>query len=195
MVDLSLYRIQQCHRNLVLALSEMAERHFKKQYGLLIADDLQNEYLPFPPVNRKKKTTAKLEQDGDDTEDGILKQQESGTSLGTQAKKVELPRKRKLSLQQQHHQQQLQQHLAGVSGGSAKAGVESSSSQQKVPLIFVMEDGYSSKASLRFNKIDNIIEEEEDEEDADDEREDEEINGDGKINEDEEQEDEDHIFH
>ena len=42
-------RVQQAHRNIALQLAEMAERHYKKQYGLSLPDDLEDAYLPFKP--------------------------------------------------------------------------------------------------------------------------------------------------
>lgn len=43
------YRVQQTNRNLSLILGEMAERHFKKQYGLLLPDEMEDAYIPFLP--------------------------------------------------------------------------------------------------------------------------------------------------
>ena len=40
-------RVQHGHRNLSLVLGEIAERNYKQQYGLLIADDLTDRYEPF----------------------------------------------------------------------------------------------------------------------------------------------------
>jgi len=57
-LDRYAYRVQQNHRNLSLQLGEMAERHYKMQYGLLLPDDLEDSYLPFKP----KLNETKLEQ-------------------------------------------------------------------------------------------------------------------------------------
>ena len=42
-----LSRVQQGHRNFALVLAEMAERNYKKQYGLLLTDDHNDRYEPF----------------------------------------------------------------------------------------------------------------------------------------------------
>ena len=52
-------RVQQAHRNIALQLAEMAERHYKKQYGLLLPDDLEDAYLPFEPKLPEPKQDAR----------------------------------------------------------------------------------------------------------------------------------------
>uniref|UniRef100_A0A7M5X154 Ion transport domain-containing protein n=2 Tax=Clytia hemisphaerica TaxID=252671 RepID=A0A7M5X154_9CNID len=46
-LDLYMHRVQQGHRNFALVLAEMAERNYKKQYGLLLTDDHNDRYEPF----------------------------------------------------------------------------------------------------------------------------------------------------
>ena len=52
-------RVQQGHRNLALVLGEMAERNYKQQYGLLIADDLTDRYEPTLKKGVDMSTTTK----------------------------------------------------------------------------------------------------------------------------------------